>query len=69
MNCGDVKFLLRRNRTLPNNVIGYVSLNKLTLENSEYLSSLRSTEDKLLRINLTSKPEKCSCSSVKSDLR
>ena len=36
VNLGDVKFLLRRNITLPNKVIGYVSLNELTIANTNY---------------------------------
>ena len=33
---GDVTFNLRRNINLPNNVIGYVSLNELTIANTDY---------------------------------
>ena len=36
VNRGDVTFHLRRNITLPNNVIGYVSLNELTIPNTNY---------------------------------
>ena len=33
---GDVTFNLRRNINLPNNVIGYVSLNEMTIGNTVY---------------------------------
>lgn len=33
---GDVTFNLRRNINLPNNVIGYVSLNEMTIGNTDY---------------------------------
>ena len=33
---GDVSFNLHRNINLPNNVIGYVSLNELTIPNTDY---------------------------------
>ena len=36
VNRGDVTFLLRRNINLPNNVIGYVSLNELTIPNTNF---------------------------------
>ena len=33
---GDVTFNLSRNIKLPNNVIGYVSLNEMTIGNTDY---------------------------------
>ena len=42
---GDITFNLRRNISLPSGVIGYISLNELTIPNTNY--NINSTNNKL----------------------
>ena len=47
---GDVTFNLRRNINLPNNVIGYVSRNELTIPNTQY--NINSSNNSLTLIDI-----------------
>ena len=49
-NRGNVTFNLRRNINLPNNVIGYVSLNELTIPNTNF--NINSTNNTLVLLDV-----------------
>ena len=54
-NRGNVTFNLRRNINLPNNVIGYVSLNELTIPNTNF--NINSSNNSLVLLDRSLVPE------------